>query len=475
MFGRKKNQDMSDSESGRTTVVDQYTFTLKTYPQAWFALFLLVLLRTAISVFQFTFSVVPTLTGEIFNVSLTFVNWLANIQGVMYVIMSFFTGWIFQRLGVKKSLLLAGLLNASGSSIRSVGITLKPPSYIVTMIGQIIGSSSAPLALNIMTTFAATWFTDNMRATAGMFVGTYNSTASNYGAILGMFMIPNLVTGLDKLPMVVHIVSGISVACFLPLLIMPTKPPTPPSRATTEGSTPSFFAGIRMLAKNYNFWILFLVHGINVGLSIAFGSIFTQVISPYGYTDAQAGQMNAVAFFAGTLGCSIAGPVLDTTKQHKLFLRLIAPMVFVTDIGFIFMIQKDSYASILFVLSMNQFFLSFLVPVVIELSSETSYPVHDATSNSIMWQGCQTFGFLFVLAMDLLRDPNGSPKNNMHRALILQAGLAGAMMLLSLVFRGRMLRTEAIEKLKQDELNEKQVQCTCRNDEDVDLEINSNT
>lgn len=34
---------------------------------------------------------------------------------------------------------------------------------------------------------------------------------------------------------------------------------------------------------------------------------------------------------------AIAGPVLDTTKQHKLFLRLIAPMVFITDIGFIFM------------------------------------------------------------------------------------------------------------------------------------------
>lgn len=68
-------------------------------------------------------------------------------------------------------------------------------------------------------------------------------------------------------------------------------------------------------------------------------------------------------------------------------------MVFITDIGFIFMskflmidkytnfimftivffisVQKNSYASILFVLSMNQFFLSFLVPVVIELSSES--------------------------------------------------------------------------------------------------------
>lgn len=118
-----------------------------------------------------------------------------------------------------------------------------------------------------------------------------------------MFLIPNIVTGLDKLPFTVHIVSGIAIAAFIPLLIMPAKPPTPPSRAVSEGTTPSFSAGIRLLAKNYNFWILFLVHGFNVGLSIAFGSIFTQVITPYGYTNAQAGQMNAVAFFAGTLGC----------------------------------------------------------------------------------------------------------------------------------------------------------------------------
>jgi FLVCR family MFS transporter 7 len=104
-FGKRKDIMVDDdqSESGRTTVVDPFAFPLKTYPQAWIALLILVILRTAISVFQFTFSVVPTLTGEIFHVSLTAVNWLANVQGVMYVFMSFFTGWIFQRLGVKRS------------------------------------------------------------------------------------------------------------------------------------------------------------------------------------------------------------------------------------------------------------------------------------------------------------------------------------------------------------------------------------
>ncbi|KAI9487525.1 MAG: major facilitator superfamily domain-containing protein [Benjaminiella poitrasii] len=440
------NDDQSDSS--HTTVVDPLAFPLKTYPQAWLALLILVTLRTTISVFQFTFSVVPSITGELFHVSLTGVNWLANVQGLIYIFMSFFTGWIFQNLGVKRSLILSALLNASGCAIRSVAVKIDPPSFAVTMLGQIVGSASAPLALNIMTTFAATWFTENKRATAGMFV------ASNYGAILGMFMIPNLATSIENVPMVIHLVSGLAAAAVIPVVLMPAKPPTPPSRAVNEEGTPSFFKGIRMLSKNYNFWILFLVHGINVGLSIAFGSIFTQVISPYGYTDAQAGQMNAVAFFAGTLGCSVAGPVLDTTKQHKLFLRLIAPMVLVTDIGFIFMIQSNSYASILFVLSMNQFFLSFLVPVVIELGSETSYPVSDATSNSIIWQGAQVFGFLIVLVMDLLRDPDGVPENNMYRALLLQAALAGLLMLLCFAFRGRMLRSEAIAKIQQLEQEE---------------------
>lgn len=95
-----------------------------------------------------------------------------------------------------------------------------------------------------------------------------------------------------------------------------------------------------------------------------------------------------------------------------------------------------------------------------------------------MWQGCQTFGFLFVLAMDMLRDANGSPKNNMYRALIFQAGLAGLMMVLSFGFRGRMLRSEANAKMLQEESNEKRnineesnnLSCTCHNDQETDLE-----
>ncbi|KAL9544279.1 hypothetical protein PS6_008830 [Mucor atramentarius] len=425
------------------TVIPGMQFELKTYPQAWIALLLLILLRTAVSVFQFTFSVVPGITGEYFGVSLSAVNWLANVQCIVYVLMSFFTGIIFEKLGVKRSIMASGFLCALGCAIRCIAAKTNPPSFTLTMVGQIVGGTAAPLALNIMTMFTSTWFTDNLRATAGMFV------ASNYGAILVMFVIPSITLDAAYIPMVLNLVAGFAAVIFLSLLFMPNQPPTPPTRVQ-ETDRPSFFDGLRILSKNLNFWILFLIHSLNVGLSIAFCTLFAQILAPHGYTNTQAGQLNALAFFAGTLGCSISGPVLDLTKQHKLFLKLIAPMVFVTDVAFIFM---DSYAAVLFVTTLNQFFLSFLVPVVIELGSETSFPVAEATTNSLLWQGAQLFGFIFVLIIDSTRNKQDTTMTN---ALIFQAIVAGIVMLLSFIFHGKMARSEAsaweqkvIERLRE--------------------------
>lgn len=92
----------SPTLSSCTVAVNQQ-YELKTYPQAWIALFLLVCLRAASAVFQYTFAPIPSVTAEYFGVSISFINWLSNVQGIVYVVLSFFTGWIFERLGVKKS------------------------------------------------------------------------------------------------------------------------------------------------------------------------------------------------------------------------------------------------------------------------------------------------------------------------------------------------------------------------------------
>lgn len=71
-------------------------------------------------------------------------------------------------------------------------------------------------------------------------------------------------------------------------------------------------------------------------------------------------------------------------------------------------------------------------------------------ATSILWQVSQLIGFVLVIIMDLFRDTNGVPKNNLYKALIFQAAIAGVCSLSSLVFNGPMLRTKALKE--QEEL-----------------------
>lgn len=48
--------------------------------------------------------------------------------------------------------------------------------------------------------------------------------------------------------------------------------------------------------------------------------------------------------------------------------------------------------------------------------------------------------------MDKFRNPNGDPPNNMFRALIFQAAIAGFCVVLAFIYNGPMLRTQAYEE-----------------------------
>lgn len=45
----------------------------------------------------------------------------------------------------------SGFLCALGCAIRCIAAKTNPPSFILTMVGQVVGGTAAPLALNIMT------------------------------------------------------------------------------------------------------------------------------------------------------------------------------------------------------------------------------------------------------------------------------------------------------------------------------------
>lgn len=102
-------------------------------------------------------------------------------------------------------------------------------------------------------------------------------------------------------------VAAICTAAVVPQFFIPAKSPVPvsfepPADEHTPTEKPSFLRCTIQLMKMPPFWILCGIHGINVGLSIAWGALLNQAITPYGYSDSQAGNMVAVAMAAGAIG-----------------------------------------------------------------------------------------------------------------------------------------------------------------------------
>lgn len=81
----------------------------------------------------------------------------------------------------------------------------------------------------------------------------------------------------------------------------------------------------------------------------------------------------------------------------------------------------------------------------------------ESLSTSILWQVAQAIGFALVIIMDLFRDTHGVPKNNMHKALIFQAAIAGVCLVFAIIFNSPMTRSIAMKE--QEEMRKARLVC----------------
>ncbi|CAO3699828.1 unnamed protein product [Rhizopus stolonifer] len=289
-------RDQESSSSGHTITNNDVYQELKTYPIAWFVLSLVVLLRTAVAIFCSTFSPIPKVIAEFLGVSLSEINWLFNIMGIIYILVSFGTSWLYETLGVKWSLFSAGIFLSLGCWIRWIAVKIKPPSFGVMMLGQAIASISVPISLNIMTSDL-----DILKP----------YLASNYGGIIAMFLMPVVATGADKIEITIIMVACICTVATIPFAFAPHKPKTPASLPPLKEIDPnngkeikiSLVRGTLLLFKNPHFLIILVIHGINIGLSIAWSGLMNQAITPYGYTNGEIGNVAAIGVVGGSIGC----------------------------------------------------------------------------------------------------------------------------------------------------------------------------
>jgi sugar phosphate permease len=290
------------------------------------------------------------------------------------------------------------------------------------MFGQILTGLAQPFVLSAPTHYSDLWFTPAGRVSATAIA----SLANPFGGALGQLINPFLATKASDIPNMTLYVAIISTVASIPSFFIPSKPPTPVSPASNHTS-PSLRETTKLLTRNPTFWLIFLPFAIYVGFFNSLSSLLTQILTPYGFSETNAGIAGAVLILVGLVSAAISSPMIDRTKAYLPFIKISVPIIALSYLAFIWAPGTRSLAAPFVILAVLGAASFSLVPVALEWLVEVTWPVGPEAGSTICWAGGQLLGGIFIVLSDALKaGKDASPPFTMSRALVFQAVVAAA-------------------------------------------------
>ncbi|KAK0385286.1 hypothetical protein NLU13_7762 [Sarocladium strictum] len=413
--------DTGAAQGSSTTVV------YRTYKRRWFGLCQLTLMNVVVSWGWLTYAPVASNAATYFSVTESAINWLSIAFFLSFVVVSPISLYVLHHHhGLRISLCLAALLLLIGNWVRYAGSTDKSEhggKFGYAMAGEILIGFSQPFVLAAPTRYSDLWFTNRGRVGA-----TALATLANpFGGALGQLINPFWVSKPGDVSDMVLWVSVISTVACVPSFFIASHPPTPvgPSSTTPKLNLRASLPALHSL----ELYLIFIPFTVYVGFFNSISSLLNQILTPYDFTDDQAGIAGAVLIVVGLVVSGCAAPVIDRTKKFLLAIKVLVPLIALSYLIFVWMPQTRSLPGPFIILALLGATSFCLLPIALEYLIELSHPLNPAVTSTVAWTGGQLFGAIFVLISDALTDgKDASPPKNMHRALVFQAVVACAVM-----------------------------------------------
>jgi len=147
-------------------------------------------------------------------------------------------------------------------------------------------------------------------------------------------------------------------------------------------------------------------------------------VSPYGYTDNDAGIAGAILILTGLVVAAVISPLIDRYHIFIPVARILVLIVSICYLVLIWVIRPNAYAGICVICALLGAASFSLLPLALELSVELTHPIPPEVSASIYWIGGEFLGGIFIIIMNALRDDDGDPPLNMTNALIFEGVVA---------------------------------------------------
>ncbi|OGE52050.1 hypothetical protein PENARI_c011G01229 [Penicillium arizonense] len=405
-----------------TTDVEAVAPVYKVYKRRFWGLAQLVLLNIVVSWDWLTFSSISTTAAEYFDVSESAINWMSTAFLFAFCAVSPLVIWILNKGGPKQAIVMTAALLLVGNWLRYAGTKANGGIFGLAMFGQILIGFAQPFCLCAPTRYSELWFSDRGRTSATAVA----SLANPLGAAIGQLVDSVWATKPSDIPNMVLYISIISSVAAIPSFFLPAKPPTPASASSSNTPQTPLLTATKQLIRTWEFWQILLPFSIYVGFFNSISSLLNQILSPYGFSETEAGIAGAILIVVGLITAAIFSPLTDRYKHYLGSIRVLVPIVAATYIGLIFAPGSSAGIAPSYVVMALLGASSFtLLPIVLEFLAEITYPLSPEIGSTICWTGGQLLGACFILIQDALKMGVGARvPGDMRNALVFAAVVA---------------------------------------------------
>ncbi|KAF5624800.1 permease of the major facilitator superfamily [Fusarium tjaetaba] len=437
--------DDSTSSVRRGSIEQPY----RTYKIRWFGLVVLTLLNIMVSWSWLTFSPVTSSTAKFYKVDETMVNWLSTI----FVFANFAMTLVTIKLldwGLRPTLISGSALLLIGNWIRYAGSYSSDGNKVaVVAVAQALLGMSQSLVLSAPTRFSETWFTSKGRVTATAVMSLANPT----GAAVGSIVVPlwtNEPSDISSVVLYVAIIVCLNLPLFLPRpssrssssqssavaiagFFVPGAPATPPS-AIDDTNRPKVLPSLRILIRSLECYLIIIPFWVYTGLFVATTSLINQIVTPYGFSDTEAGIGGGLLIVLGLIFSAITAPIIDRTKKFILVTKCGVVVGGLCYLALVWVPSTKEIGALYAILCCIGISSLSIVPVVLEVLTEFSYPAGAEITSTTAWAGGQLLGGCFIiLGNGMKAAESADPPRNMKDFTVFQAVLAMAMIPLPLM------------------------------------------
>ncbi|RDD38794.1 Major facilitator superfamily domain-containing protein 7-a [Trichoplax sp. H2] len=378
------------------------------HPNRWFILATITFLNLCNAMLYYTFAMIADSTALYYKISLSDVNWLSIVVLLGFVIVGPISIWLLDKYGLRVGIVVNGWVTLLGASIRVLSAYVPAAGRIPTLfIGQGLIALGQPVILATTTKMAAVWFPDEERILA--------NTIATLGVTLGMMVSSVLSPAITnhnylKMPilLIINLIPVAAATLMATIGMKYSKPPNAPSfiMMLDENPESTWKCITNLLKSDSSYQLLAITVATHFAVLGTVGVLIEQILCPAGYPDDFAGLCIVIMTMCGFIAAVIILFFIRSINHFEVISKVFLSLANLSLIGFFMSAGYRNCQGLLCLFAaLYGIFGMSLVPMMLELCVECSYPVDEVISSGVLFLLATIISVVMIIVLPIISPP----------------------------------------------------------------------